>query len=128
MRKLVTLVFVIGVIAVMLIGCSKARATTDIVTSESSSSKVISDTEIIEVVYNQLSQEDKDSLDYDLNNIKVLKKTLTKGVSTVTDKSYLGKEVYFIDFKKSDNKIVPDNFIAIATVEDYTLIGYGLVD
>ena len=95
MRKLVTLVFVIGVIAVMLIGCSKASATTDIVTSESSSSKVISDTEIIEVVYNQLSQEDKDSLDYDLNNIKVLKKTLTKGVSTVTDKSYLGKEVSY---------------------------------
>ena len=45
----------------------------------------------------------------------------------ISDINYIGKEVYIIDFLTT-MKSIPNNSIVYASMDDYKIIGYGLVD
>nr|WP_328701165.1 hypothetical protein [Aquibacillus kalidii] len=84
--------------------------------------------DVREVVYNQLSSEQKEWIDGNWKDGKVSKITLTKNMITQLDeKSYEGKEVYIIDFP-TKSKSIPNNMIVYADVNTFDYIGNGLVD
>ncbi|RLQ96349.1 hypothetical protein D9X91_08500 [Falsibacillus albus] len=48
-------------------------------------------------------------------------------ITSGSDKSYIGKEVYMIDFPTS-NQSKPSNIIVFADIDTLEIIGNGLVD
>lgn len=90
--------------------------------------KEVTSNEIIEVVYNQLSKEEKETIDFDLDKTKINKYILKDGSSTIYDDSYIGKEVYDIEFTIKEKGVMPNNRIVFASLDDYKIIGYGIVD
>ncbi|MFL0266781.1 hypothetical protein [Candidatus Clostridium radicumherbarum] len=83
--------------------------------------------DVREVVWNQLNAQEKEHIKGTWNDFKVSKITLTENMGRISDKSYIGKEVYLIDFT-IDSMAIPNNRIVYASLDDYKLIGYGLVD
>jgi len=53
--------------------------------------------------------------------------TLTESMGIINDKSYIGKEVYLIDFQ-TKNMSMPNNMLVYAALDDYKIVGYGLVE
>lgn len=110
---------ILAIILVYLFGCSrdnqqvKKEATLD---------------EIIEIVYNQLPKDEKEIIDFDLEKTKINKYTLKEGSGVIYDKSYIGKEIYYIEFIIKEEGVFPNNRIVFATLDDYKVIGYGYVE
>ncbi|WP_236691805.1 hypothetical protein [Niallia circulans] len=76
----------------------------------------------------KLSLEQKELIDCTWKNGKVSKITLNDNMMTqVEAKSYVGKEVYLIDFP-TKNKSIPNNIIIYADLITFDYIGNGLVD
>jgi predicted small secreted protein len=84
--------------------------------------------DVREVIWSQLSSEDKERIDGTWKDGQVTKITLSEDMMQhIEDKSYAGKEVYLIDFPTKDIT-EPNNMIVYADLKTYRLIGYGLVD
>lgn len=84
--------------------------------------------DVRQVVWEQLSLEQKELIDCTWKNGKVSKITLNDNMMTqVEAKSYVGKEVYLIDFP-TKNKSIPNNIIIYADLITFDYIGNGLVD
>lgn len=84
--------------------------------------------DVREVVWEQLSSRQKESVDGTWRDGKVAKVTLGRtAMIGIEDKSYQGKEAYMIDFP-TKNKGVPNNMIVYADVNTYEYIGDGPVD
>lgn len=85
--------------------------------------------DVRQVVWEQLSSEQKEWIDGSTwKNGKVTEITLNENMMTeVDDKSYIGKEVYLIDFP-TKSKSIPNNMIVYADVNTFDYIGNGLVD
>jgi len=49
-------------------------------------------------------------------------------MGAITDKHYIGKEVYEIEFTIKDKSVRPINRIVFAATENYKIIGYGYVE
>ena len=82
--------------------------------------------DIIKIVYNQLPEEQKESID--LAQTKIHKSILKDGTGSIYDKSYIGEEVYTIDFTVKEKNVIPNNKTLFATLDDYKVIGYGYVE
>jgi hypothetical protein len=52
---------------------------------------------------------------------------LTESMGIINDKSYIGKEVYLVDFQTKSISI-PNNMIVYASLYDYKIVGYGIVE
>lgn len=117
MKKVISFL-VLALISIYLVTCSKGNQQIK---------KEATTNEIIEIVYNQLPKELKDTIDFDLEKIKIDKYILKDGTGVIYDKSYIGKEVYDIEFIIKDKSVMPENRIVIATLDDYKVIGYGYV-
>lgn len=110
-------------------GCSKAKQTENNSLQTNQVKKQLTSNEIIEIVYNQLPKEQKEDIDFDLKEAKINKIILKDSMGGGTYfKSYIGKEVYEIEFKRKAKNVQPDNKTVFASIEDYKLIGYGYVD
>jgi hypothetical protein len=84
--------------------------------------------DVREVVWGQLSEEQKEWIDGTWEDGKITKVTLNENMmSQVIDKSYEGREVYLIDFP-TKTKSKPNNMIVYADVTTFDYIGNGLVD
>jgi len=84
--------------------------------------------DVREVVWEQLSSEQKEWIDGTWKDGKVSKITLNENMITqIDDKSYEGKEVYLIDFP-TKSKSIPNNMIVYADVNTFDYIGNGLVN
>ncbi|GAA0435410.1 hypothetical protein GCM10008983_09990 [Lentibacillus halophilus] len=83
--------------------------------------------DVREVVWSQLSEQQKESINGTWKDGKVSKVTLEENMmSEVKDKSYEGKEVYRIMFPK-DGKSEPNFVVVFADMNTFNYIGYPLV-
>ena len=90
--------------------------------------KVVKKEDVREIVWNQLSAEQKERINGTWADGKISKVTLTKNMmSLVDDKSYEGEEVYLLDFP-TKGKSIPNNMIVYADINTFAYIGNGLVD
>ncbi|MFM1650540.1 hypothetical protein ACI7RC_00400 [Brevibacillus sp. B_LB10_24] len=96
--------------------------------SKKEGDKVVKKDDVREIVWNQLSPEQKEWIDGTWKDGHVSKITLNENMmSQIGDKSYEGKEVYLIDFPTKSASI-PNNMIVYADVNTFDYIGNGLVD
>lgn len=79
------------------------------------------------MAYNQLSSKDKERIAGTWKDGKLSKEILQERMGGIIDKSYIGKEVYSIEFKTKGNAI-PNNMIVFFSIDNIKFIGYGLVD
>lgn len=79
-----------------------------------------------EVVWRQLPAKQKERIDGDWQDGKVSKITLSENnmMSPAADKSYIGKEIYLVEFPTKDINGMP----VYADLKTFNIIGYGLVD
>lgn len=83
--------------------------------------------DVREVVWGQLSSQQKERINGTWKDVKVSKVTLNKDMlSQVKDKSYGGKEVYMISFP-TDEKSEPNIMTVYADVNTFNYIGDALV-
>jgi hypothetical protein len=130
--KKITLYIISAVLLLGLIACSNqnGRGNNDqsVVNNNEQSNKVVKKDDVREIVWKQLSSEQKEWIDGTWTDGKVSKITLNENMMTqVDDKSYEGKEVYLIDFP-TKSKSIPDNMIVYADTNTFDYIGNGLVD
>lgn len=117
MKKVISFL-ILAIISANLVGCYKDNQQVK---------KEATPNEIIEIIYNQLSKEEKETIDFDLEKTKINKSILKEGIGDIYDKSYIGKEVYNIEFTLKAKNVKPNNRIVFATLGDYKVIGYGYV-
>lgn len=82
--------------------------------------------DVREVVWEQLPAGQKERIDGTWKDGKVSKVTLNENsmMSPTVDKSYIGKEVYLVEFPTKDINGIP----VYVDMNTFDIIGYGLVD
>lgn len=83
--------------------------------------------DVRQVVWEQLTPKDKERVEGNWQASKSSKITLTENMGNLNDKSYIGKEVYLIDFQTKSIP-APNNIIVYASLDEYKVIGYGYLD
>ena len=58
---------------------------------------------------------------------KLQRITLISTMGIINDNTYIGKEVYLIDFP-TKSIAMPNNMIVYASLDNYKVIGYGYVE
>lgn len=86
-----------------------------------------SEQDVREIAFNQLTSQAKKSINGTWKDGKLSKTTLADGMGNITDKSYIGKEVYIIDFPIEMHSTINEISVYIG-IDNYKLIGYGLLD
>lgn len=125
MKKIILIIFSTFLL-LGLIGCSNQQKSQD-ENAKQPSNVTVKKQDVREVVWNQLNAQDKEHIKGTWNDFKVSKITVTENMGRIEDKSYIGKEVYLIDFQ-TDSISKPNNRIVYASLDDYKLIGYGYVN
>lgn len=77
-----------------------------------------------EAVWNQLTENDKKHIKGIGKDATVRKIVLRETMGIIKDKSYIGKQVYIVDFPANDNPTL-GGVAAYADLKSYQLIGYG---
>lgn len=130
--KKIFLFILSSVLLIGLLACSNQGEDKVVTNEEQGMEKQINEEtskkDVREVVWEQLSSEQKERINGTWKDGKVSKTTLNESMmSEVEDKSYAGKEVYLIDFP-TKSKSIPNNMIVYADVNTFDYIGIGLVD
>lgn len=126
MKKITLLITSLLLILVLFTVCSSSKEKINVNSEEKISIKV-QGKDVREMAFNQLTQNDKKRISGNWKDGKLSKVTLKEGMGSISDKSYIGKEVYLIDFPtKSISK--PNNMIVYLGTDSSKLIGYGYVD
>jgi len=120
MKKVISFL-ILCIILVGLIGCSKGN-------QNEQTKRLLTSDEIIKIVFEQFPKERKEAITFDLKEIKLNKIILEEKMGSITDKHFIGKEVYEIEFTIKDKSVRPTNRFVFATLENYKIIGYGYVD
>ena len=126
MKKLILLIISSIISLGLIIGCGAVKDTKTIVNKEKPSTTV-KEQDIREVAYNQLTSNDKARITGTWKDSKLYKITLKEGMGIITEKSYLGKEVYLVDFPTKDLG-VQSNMIVYLSIDNKKLLGYGYID
>jgi len=95
--------------------------------NKESISTTVKEQDIKELAYNQLTSEDKKRVSETWKDSKLSKITLHERMGKINNISYIGKEVYLIDFPTKSNSM-PSNMIVYLAIDNNKLIGYGYVD
>jgi hypothetical protein len=126
------IVFATLVLAFVLSGCSTQKESNNVkeipksdVTLQEQSN--ITKRDVREVVWDQLTSKDKERVEGNWQASKSNKMILTESMGIINDKSYIGKEVYLVDFQTKSISI-PNNMIVYASLYDYKIVGYGIVE
>lgn len=85
--------------------------------------------DVRDVVWGQMSEQQKETIDGTWSDGRVLKTTL-EGVAMigVKNKSYEGKEVYSILFPRKQIDALGDTLTVFADIDTYNIVGYGVLD
>ncbi|WP_028401006.1 hypothetical protein [Ectobacillus panaciterrae] len=96
--------------------------------TQAQNKKVRTEQDVMEAVFNQLSQENKERIVGTWKDATVSKTVLKESmIGSNADKSYVGKEVYLVNFTTNE-KQKPNNIVVFADTRTFQLVGYGLVD
>ena len=82
--------------------------------------------DVREIVWEQLSPSQKESLSGGWKDAKISKIIFRSSMGSIENKSYEGKEVIMIDYPTE--RSAPDNMIVYADVDTYEYIGTGFVE
>ena len=88
---------------------------------------VVPEVDIRKTVYDQMEPKDRDRMRESWQDAKVTSIILTEGMAVKSDPSYIGKEVFVVDFRVR-TMAIPDNMIFYASKSDGKIVGIGLVD
>lgn len=134
---IISILAIILVVSIVILYISiKDSDSSNTVTNNNTNETITSSREEIDIkqsVWSQLPQEQRDNIGDMWRNGKLNRITLDKdalmsnGDDIVEIGKYAGKEIYVVDFPV-DVKSVPNNIIVYADMDDYDIIGYGLVD
>lgn len=126
MKRIILMITSLLFILVLFTACSSSKEKSS-VNSEEQISITAQGKDVRETAFNQLTQNDRKRIAGTWKDGKLSKVTLKEGMGSISDKSYIGKEVYLIDFPtKSISK--PNNMIVYLGADSNKLIGYGYVD
>lgn len=119
MKKIILLIFSSVLLVGLIIACSNPKESIILTTA--------AEQDVREIALNQMTAEDKEIIEGNWQDSELSKITLNEGMGKVNDKSYIGKEVYVIDFPT--NRIsFPNNIIVYIGIDNNKLIGYGFVE
>lgn len=93
---------------------------------EVSNCNIIDDDTIKETIFNNLSDNEKKRIT-DYKSGTIFKIILEEGDGTINDKSYIGKEIYLVDFPVIPKGSI-DNTIIYVSIDKLQVIGHGYVD
>ena len=136
MRKRISYIMLVLFICIIFCACTnQGKLSSDntnnsvVTTSNQESENPASDEkqDIREIAYNQLTHDDKQRISGTWENSTLTTIILKEGMGTNVTYSFVGKEVYIIDFPTKDIS-VPNNMIVYVKMDTYKLIGYGIVD
>ena len=83
--------------------------------------------DVRETIWNQLISKDN-AIQGNWQDGELSRTTLYEDAGIIiNDKSYIGKEVYMIDFQTKSLRM-PNNIIVYASMDNNKIIGYGIVD
>lgn len=129
MKKL-GVIFITFILAVVVLGCSSQKDEED----QTSTSNVAQDeqknvveSDVREDVWNQLDDATKEQIKGTWEEGTVTKTILAEKMGIITDKTFIGKEVYAVDFI-TKSLAIPNNRIYFASKDNHKIIGRGLVD
>lgn len=88
---------------------------------------VVPEVDIRKTVYDQMDEKDRKRMREGWEDARVTSIILTEGMAVMSDPSYIGKDVFVVDFRVKTMSI-PDNMIFFASKSDGRIIGIGLVD
>ncbi|WP_160680570.1 hypothetical protein [Clostridium sp. C8-1-8] len=125
MKKITLFIISLTLSLGLITGCSYTK--TKVVTKSEPVNTSKQEQDIREKAYNQLSTKDKERIAGTWKDGKLSKVVLKEGMGNLKDKSYIGKEVYSIDFPTKSNAM-PNNMIVFFSTDNIKFIGYGLVD
>lgn len=126
MKKVFLLIITLIMSLQMITGCATAKDT-GIVTDNNQKSTAVQEKDIRELAYNQLDSRVKDIIAGTCKDSKLSIITLEEEMGNITDKSYIGKEVYLIEFH-TILKQEPNNKIVYLSMDNHKLLGYGYVE
>lgn len=104
----------------LLMGCQ--------VNSTSTSPTPIPDDNLISKVQTQLKDSDFKSIECNSTTCNVHTIVLKEGMGILSDNSYLGKEVYLVEFIDYESKSILNNLIIYVSIDNEEIIGYGYID
>jgi hypothetical protein len=122
--KKVNIVILFAVMVFGLMACINQKSNVH------ASSKVANNTvekDIREIVWEQLKPSQKELIKGTWSDAKITKIFLKSSMGKIDDVSYIGKEVYLVDFSIKTNHI-PNNMIIYADKKSGKIVGYGYVD
>lgn len=123
MKKIILIIFSL-VLFIGLLACSNQKESNSI---KESNNVTVKEQDVREVIWYQLTSKDKERIKGTWQDSELRKITLNENMGIINYKSYIGKEVYLIDFP-TKNISMPNNMIVYASLDDYKLIGYGFVE
>jgi len=126
MKKII-LPIISSVLSLWLFTACSSPKEANIITNKEPISKTVKEQDIRELTYNQLTSKDKQRALETWKDSKLSKITLHEGMGKINNISYIGKEVYLIDFPIKSNSM-PTNMIVYLSMDNHKLIGYGYVD
>lgn len=88
---------------------------------------VVKERDAREVVLSQLEADDIQKIKGTWQDAKLTKVILKEEMGNINDLSYIGQEVYLVDFPTEINW-VPGNMLVYASLDKYTIIGYGITE
>jgi len=126
MRKITLFVISSVLFLGIITGCSTIKETKTI-TNKEQINTTVKEQDIREMAYNQLTPRDKERISGTWKDSKLSKITLKESMGNITDKSYIGKEVYLVDFP-TQSESMPNNMVVYLSIDSNKLLGYGLID
>lgn len=126
MRKTTLLIISLFLYLGLITGCSTAKEMKNI-TNTGQTNTTVKEQDIREIAYNQLNSKDKERIKGTWKDSKLTKITLKEGMGNIIDKSYMGKEVYLVDFPTKGGG-VQSNMVVYLSIDSNKLLGYGFVD
>jgi hypothetical protein len=83
--------------------------------------------DVREDVWNRLTEEQKMQIQGTWEDASIIKRVLREDMGYNLDKTFIGKEVYIIDYPSNDNSTI-GGIVVYADIKSHQLIGYGLRD
>lgn len=126
MKNIILPIVSLVISLVLITGCSAVK-NENVISNKEQANFTVKEQDIRELAYNQLTSGDKERIARTWKDSKLSKITLREGMGNITDKSYMGKEVYLVDFPTESNSI-PNNIIVYLSIDSNKLLGYGFVE
>jgi hypothetical protein len=109
----------------VLSGCQQ-QASKEQNVKETNSNEIQS-LDLREVVWNQLTDKDKKHIKGTWKDATFRKIILKETMGNIKDKSFIGKEVYIVEYPSNDNPTL-GGVVVYADLKSFKLIGYGYRD